>query len=223
MFSGPAGLTGPVGPTGPFSGPTGSTGPTGYTGFTGPAGTATNTGATGPTGPLGLVGTGATGPAGATGGLGPIGATGPTGIAGSTGPTGNTVLEFADFFALMPGDNAATVAVGASVQFPQNGPILGGITRLSASSFNLLNIGHYMITFQVSVSEAGQLVLILNGAAVANTVVGRATGTTQIVSTCIITTTVINTTLSVNNPAGNSTALKQLHQQQVGLVQFLLI
>jgi hypothetical protein len=109
----------------------------------------------------------------------------------------------------MPGDNASTVAGGAAVQFPQNGPIKVGstISRLTASTFNLGAIGTYYISFQVSVSEAGQLVIFLGGAEQAYTVVGRATGTSQIVGTAIITTSVINTVLSIHNPAGNSPAL----------------
>jgi len=41
----------------------------------------------------------------------------------------------------------------------------------------------------------------------AYTVVGRATGTSQLVGTTLITTTKTNSILTVRNPAGNSTAL----------------
>jgi hypothetical protein len=118
------------------------------------------------------------------------------------------VLSFADFFALMPPDNAATVAPGTDVSFPQNEPIIGtNITRTGPSSFNLAAIGTYQILFQVSVTEAGQLILTLNGADLFNTVVGRATGTSQIVGMSLVTTTLVNSILTVRNPAGNSTAL----------------
>ena len=121
--------------------------------------------------------------------------------------------SFADFFALMPGDNAATVAVGGDVEFPQDGPTSGNgtITRIGSSSFNLAAIGTYQVMFQVSVSEAGQLVLALDEGAgaveLAYTVVGRATGTNQLVGMSLITTTTVNSILSVRNPASNSTAL----------------
>ena len=106
----------------------------------------------------------------------------------------------------MPPDNAATVAVGADVSFPQDGPTSGGgIFGTGPTSFNLTAIGTYQITFQVSVSEAGQLILTLNGSDLAYTVVGRATGTSQIVETCLVTTTTVNSILTVRNPAGNST------------------
>jgi hypothetical protein len=59
----------------------------------------------------------------------------------------------------------------------------------------------------VSVTEAGQLLLTLNGADLAYTVVGRATGTSQIVGMALVTTTSVNSILTVQNPAGNSTAL----------------
>lgn len=156
-------------------------------------------GVTGPTGPSG-------GPTGATGPQGLVGAIGPTGPTGAAGVGG--ILNFADFYALMPPDNAATVAPGTDVSFPQDGPNSGsGIARINASSFNLADIGTYQILFQVSINEAGQLQLTLNGADLAYTVVGRATGTSQITGIAIVTTTVINSILTVRNPAGNSTAL----------------
>lgn len=105
-------------------------------------------------------------------------------------------------------DNAATVAPGTDVSFPQDGPTSGTtIARTGPSSFNLAAIGTYQVLFQVSVTEAGQLILTLNGADLAYTVVGRATGTSEIVEMAIVQTTVINTILTVRNPAGNSTAL----------------
>ena len=219
-------IVGPTGPTGPAGGPTGPTGATGLTGESGPTGPIGPTGATGltgetgPTGPIGP--TGATGLTGETGPTGPIGPTGATGLTGETGPTGpigptgatgpqgetGGVLNFADFYALMPPDNAATVAPGTDVSFPQDGPNSGSdIARIGDDSFNLAQIGTYQVLFQVGVTEAGQLELTLNGAPLAYTVVGRATGTSQIIGLAILTTTTINFVLTVRNPADNSTAL----------------
>jgi hypothetical protein len=120
-------------------------------------------------------------------------------------------LAYADFYALMPGDNPATVAVGSDVEFPQDGPASGGIVRISQSEFLLPDIGTYQVSWQVSVSEPGQLVLGLDSGAgvveLSETVVGRATGTSQISGSRIISTSVVNSVLSVRNPASNSTAL----------------
>jgi hypothetical protein len=144
---------------------------------------------------------------------GPVGATGPAGAVGPVGPQGPqgtsaAGLDFADFYALMPGDNAATVAAGADVSFPRNGPTsAGGITRIGVSTFNLTAVGTYQVMFQVSVSEAGQLDLSLNGVEQAFSVVGRATGTSQIVGITLVTTAVPNSVLTVRNPTGNSGAL----------------
>ncbi len=215
------GMTGPQGPRGipgipgtasatGATGVTGATGPSGATGVTGPTGPSGATGATGPTGAIGF--TGATGPTG-SGATGATGPTGPVGFTGATGPRGATgaaggILASADFFALMPADNSATVAPATEVAFPQDGPIFGGIiTRINSSEFNLAVIGYYQVLFQVSVTEAGQLVVALNGAELAYTVVGRATGTSQIVGMCLVETSVINSILSIRNPTGNSTAL----------------
>ena len=192
---GPRGLEGPQGPEG-IAGPTGPQGPIGETGPVGPQGPAGVAGPVGPQGPIGE--TGPTGP------QGPVGETGPV---GPQGPAGG-VLGFADFFALMPPDNAATVAPGTDVSFPQDGPNSGsGIARSGPDSFNLAEIGTYQVLFQVSVTEAGQLILTLNGEDLAYTVAGRATGTSQIVGMAIVETTVINSVLTVRNPEGTAEAL----------------
>ena len=71
----------------------------------------------------------------------------------------------------------------------------------------LAEIGTYQVLFQVSVTEAGQLILTLNGEDLAYTVVDRATGTSQIVGMAIVETTVINSVLTVRNPEGTAAAL----------------
>jgi len=108
----------------------------------------------------------------------------------------------------MPPDNAATVAPGTDVSFPQDGAISSGdIFRTSDSEFNLGLIGTYQVLFQVSVTEAGQLVLTLNGDELEYTVVGKATGTSEIIGMAFVTTTSINSVLTVRNPADNAAAL----------------
>jgi hypothetical protein len=141
---------------------------------------------------------------------GPVGATGSAGAVGPVGPQGpsGAGLDFADFYALMPGDNVATIAAGADISFPRNGPTsAGGIARIGVSTFNLAAVGTYEVMFQVSVSEAGQLDLSLNGVEQAFSVVGRATGTSQIVGIALVTTAVPNSVLTVRNPTGNPAAL----------------
>lgn len=138
---------------------------------------------------------------------GATGAAGPQGPVGETGPAGG-ILGYANFYALMPPDNAATVAPGTDVSFPQDGPNSGTtIVRTGAGSFNLTEIGTYHVLFQVSVTETAQLILTLNGADLAYTVVDRATSTSQIIETAIVETTSINSILTVRNPAGNASAI----------------
>ena len=81
------------------------------------------------------------------------------------------------------------------------------ISKIGPASFNLAQIGTYQVLFEVSVDEAGQLMLTLNEEDLAYTVVGRATGASQIIGISIVTTTVINSILTVRNPAGNANAL----------------
>jgi hypothetical protein len=111
-------------------------------------------------------------------------------------------------------DNAATVAAGAPVEFPQDGPTSNVITRLAgkpSTDFVLPSVGTYSVSFSVSVTEAGQLVIAVDSGGVMieqpYTVYGRATGTSQISGDALVTTTVANSTLELRNPAGNTPAL----------------
>ena len=168
----------------------------------GPAGVAGLVGPVGPAGVAGLVGP--VGPAGIPGLMGPVG---PDGSVGPTGPAGST-LSAADFYALMPLDNLTTIASGSNVLFPNNGPVFGtDITRLTASTFNLKSIGIYQVFFQVSVTEPGQLCVVLDTIQESYTVVGRATGTNELVGICLIRTLIQNSIISIRNPLGETTAL----------------
>lgn len=200
--AGKAGAAGAVGARG-AAGPAGPAGPGGPAGSVGPAGPKGDPGARGPQGETGPAG--ARGADGETGPQGPVGRAGPAGAAGPAGPAGTS--EFAQFFALMPPDNAATVAPGTDVDFPQDGPSSGGIARTGPDAFDLAEVGTYRVAFNVPVTEAGQLILTLNGADLAYTVTGRATGTSQIAGEALVQTTVVNSILTVRNPAGNPTAL----------------
>jgi hypothetical protein len=153
------------------------------------------------------------GPAGPQGSKGDRGATGASGEAGKAGKEGEvgppgppSPSGYAEFFALMPPDNAATVAAGSPVQFPQNGPQAGGIARSGPGTFVLPDAGTYRVSFVVSVTEAGQLELTRNGLELAYTVNGRATGTSEITGEALVTATA-GDVISVINPAGNPTAL----------------
>jgi len=129
---------------------------------------------------------------------------------GSTGPQGETggVSNFADFYALMPPDNTATVAPGTDVSFPQDSPNSGTeISRTDPNNLNLVDIDTYQILFQVNLNEADQLVLTLNNNELAYTVVDQATGTNQIIGMAIITTTSINSIQTVRNLRDNAVAL----------------
>jgi len=204
---GPQGEVGPIGPQGPQGevGPIGPQGPQGEVGPIGPQGPQGEVGPIGPQGPQGEVGP--VGPQGPQGEVGPVGPQGPQGEVGPAGPAGG-ILNYADFYALMPPDNSATVAPGTDVSFPQDGPNSGsGIARSGPDSFTLADIGVYQVLFQVSVTEAGQLILTLNGENLEYTVVGRATGSSQIVGMAIVETAVIDSVLTVRNPAGSAAAL----------------
>ncbi len=124
---------------------------------------------------------------------------------------------YAEFYALMPSDNATTVGAGVPVQFPEGGPSTGAITRragnafIEATEFSLPSIGTYRVAFSVSVTEPGQLVLALNSGGgmveLPYTVYGRATGTSEISGEALVTASLAGSTLELRNPAGNTPAL----------------
>lgn len=133
-----------------------------------------------------------------------VGPVGPTGVAGSSG-----ALDFGDFYAIMPPDNAVALNAGDAIAFPRtNVAGKGGITsNLLGTIFTLSAIGSYMVTFQASVTPAAQIVMVLNGAeqtaAPFDSVVGRAPGTNQMMGMYFITTIAANTTLQFWNPLGD--------------------
>ena len=137
--------------------------------------------------------------------------TGPQGIEGIPGPIGPIGLpglpgtfSAGDFYAL---SQVATIAPGTPISFPLTGPFFGtDILRIDTSHFNLVSIGIYQVFFQASITEAGQLCVVL-GTELHYTVVGRATGTSQIVGMCLVQNVVPNTLLSIVNPIGETTAL----------------
>lgn len=160
-------------------------------------------GSSGPPGPAGP-----RGPRGPRGFPGPQGPRGPQGLQGPPGPPGSGISAYADFYALMGEDNPDPIAPGQDVNFPQDGPSSGTIiTRTGPNTFNLAEIGTYQVFFQVSVSEEGQLVITLNGQELEYTVVGRETGSSQIVGMTFITTTEADSVLTIRNPSGNANSL----------------
>lgn len=177
-------VVGPTGPTGPM-GPMGPQGVQGYQGTQGPIG---------PTGPQGIPG-----PDGAIGPTGPQGVAGATGAVGPTGPAGG-ISEYASFYALAPNDNPTAIAQNTAVEFPNTSASTTGITRLTNSTFNLADIGTYLIMFKVNTNTAGQLGIAVNGAVQPNATFGNAADYGIIEGKTIITTTAANTVLSIVNP-----------------------
>ena len=197
-YPGPQGPTGPQGIPGP-DGAAGVTGPTGPQGIAGPAGA---TGATGPTGPQGIAG-----PAGATGATGATGPTGPTGAMGPTGPAGESGLSsYATFYALMPTDNAIAIAPNEPIDFPTTATKTNDITVTSPSVFTVTTAGNYLVMFQASTTEGGQLQLTVNNTPIAYTTVGKAGENTQIVGFAIL-PLAANDAISVINPQASTTGI----------------
>ena len=117
--------------------------------------------------------------------------------------------QYAEFYAVMPAENATAVAPGDSVDFPNNGSFFGGIVRSGTSAFEFVLpvVGSYEVYFSVSVAEAGQLGVLLNSALVPSSIVGKDGLDSQLIGRCVVDTTVANSILSIVNPISNSTSL----------------
>lgn len=162
--------------------------------------------------PAGVSAPGQTGAIGQTGAQGLTGVdgvdgvdsvvAGPRGEIGLTGSSGSGVAAL--FYAMMPNDNPATVAATVAVAFPTAGPNTAplGILASGPDNFTLTAIGIYRVSVQLSVTEAAQMVLTVNGVELPYTTVGRATGTGQLTMVVLITTTTPSSILRVTNPAG---------------------
>ncbi len=144
------------------------------------------------------------GPRGYIGDTGDTGPIGPIGLTGATGATGQSgVFSAANYYLITP---AAPIIPGAPIIFSNDGPAFGtDITRINGANFNLQTIGIYQVFFQASITESGQLSILLNG--IPTLIVGRATGTCQIVAMSLIQTILPNSVISIVNPVTETTAL----------------
>lgn len=74
------------------------------------------------------------------------------------------IASHADFYAIMPPYNFATVAPGADVDFPSDAPTSScSITRSGSNTFTLSEVGTYLVMYSINITEIGQLVVTLNG------------------------------------------------------------
>lgn len=90
---------------------------------------------------------------------------------------------------------SATVAIAAPFPFDTDGPFTAGFlhtasaTPATSAPITIVNAGVYAVEFSATVAEARQLALYLNGAVVAGTIYGQATGTAVTTGFAIINAT----------------------------------
>jgi hypothetical protein len=107
----------------------------------------------------------------------------------------------------MPTDNPTPITPGNDVAFPQNGIIANtNIGRTSDTEFLLNAAGTYLIMWNATVTEAGQLTLTVNGTESPSTVVGTGAPDGEIVGFTILNITDA-TTVTIRNPVVNTTDL----------------
>lgn len=88
---------------------------------------------------------------------------------------------------------SATVASGAPFPFDTNGPFTAGFLHTASAvvatsaPITIVNAGVYSVNFTVTVAEARQVALYVNGAVDLSTIYGQATGTAVTTGFAIIT------------------------------------
>lgn len=113
---------------------------------------------------------------------------------------------YGSFYAIMPPDNAGAIAPGFAVAFPNDGPSLGGIARISSSAFNIPLTGTYEVNWYAITSSINQFLLRVNGAEQANTAIGGGNTNVTMTGSVFITTTVANSVLELVNPLSSGGA-----------------
>jgi hypothetical protein len=101
-------------------------------------------------------------------------------------------------------DNPDSIDPGSAVHFPR--PSVnpyGSIQRSASSPFEFLLPPNsiFEITFQVTVQNTGELVIVLNGQELSQTVVGKSGGGFVVGISIITTPSGSQSTLSINNPS----------------------
>ena len=107
----------------------------------------------------------------------------------------------------MPTDNPDPIAPGAAVAFPQSGVTSGTILPSSSTEFALTEVGTYLVSFTLPLTQSGQVVLALNGTELPYTVVGNGGDNTQLTGMALVTTTQATDLLSLQNPSAATTSL----------------
>lgn len=108
---------------------------------------------------------------------------------GSPGVAGCS-CEYGYFYNL---EVSATVAIAAPFPFDTDGPFTTGFlhtaspTVATSAPITIVNAGVYRVEYTVTVAEARQIALYINGAVVPSTIYGAATGTVVTTGIAIIT------------------------------------
>ena len=106
----------------------------------------------------------------------------------------------------MPTDNAVAIAPNEPIDFPTTATKTNDITVTSPSVFTVTTAGNYLVMFQASTTEGGQLQLTVNNTPIAYTTVGKAGENTQIVGFAIL-PLAANDAISVINPETSTTSI----------------
>jgi hypothetical protein len=100
-------------------------------------------------------------------------------------------------------DNPNAIEPGFAINFPSPTVNPFGIQRngTSTSEFVLPPNSVFEITFQVTIQNTGELVVVLNGNELIETVVGHPGGGAVVGMCIIVTPPTINSIISINNPS----------------------
>ena len=132
---------------------------------------------------------------------------GTNGVDGANGTSG--VVDFAEFYALMPPNNNLAIGSGVDVNFNTAGPAKSGTDILQFLSFNFVinAAGIYEVAYFVAVNESTQFVLCFDGNPDPTLVTGRASTNNYVMARHLIQITTPGVIVSVRNAGPSSVTI----------------
>ena len=149
---------------------------------------------------------------GIKGDKGEQGIKGDKGEQGLKGDKGESNMSFAVFYGLVPPNNENEIQPGDSVEFPIDYITNTNIIRVNNKAFKLVQTGIYEIKFILSITHPAQLVVSMDSGSgfiqQSHTVVGRNSGSSQLIGDVFIKVTKTNSIICISSPLENNNPIR---------------
>jgi hypothetical protein len=130
---------------------------------------------------------------------------------GDPGSPGSSI-QHAVYYGIVPPDNSFDIEPGDSVEFPNDYLSCSSVVRVNNKVFKLINTGIYEIKFILSITQPAQLVVSMDEGSgfqqLNHTVVGRNSGSSQLIGDVFIKVTQGNSSICISSPAQNNNPIR---------------